>query len=96
MLELVTPAEAASELRVSLGTIYNLIRSGRVPSIRLGGQWRIRRGDLDAAAAGEFATSPVSVPASDNNSGSHPPTAPLPLAKRGPHPNDGWVTEQRR
>jgi excisionase family DNA binding protein len=38
-----TPAEAASALRVSLNTIYNLIRDKRIPSIHVGGQYRIDR-----------------------------------------------------
>jgi excisionase family DNA binding protein len=47
--EYVTPAEAATELRVSLGTIYTLIHDGRVPGARVGSQWRISRRDLDTA-----------------------------------------------
>jgi excisionase family DNA binding protein len=98
MLELVTPAEAATELRVSLGTIYNWIHAGRVPSIRLGGLWRISRQSLDAAAAGELtaATAPperVAEPRSsaDGSSGVDRQENPRP-----PHPDPGWDVEQAR
>jgi excisionase family DNA binding protein len=46
-----TPAEAARELRISLGTCYALIRDNRIPVIREGRQWRISRRVLDNAAA---------------------------------------------
>ena len=31
-------------------TIYRLIRSGDLPAVRVGRQWRFRRADLDALA----------------------------------------------
>jgi len=44
--ELVTPEEAARFLRVSQHGIYNLLRSGDLPSIRFGRLFRIRRSVL--------------------------------------------------
>jgi excisionase family DNA binding protein len=88
MLELVTPAEAATELRVTVNTVYNWIHAGRIPSVRLGGLWRIRREALEAAAAGEVAPAPVPVTMSPNASAG---VVPVPLAKPGPHPNAGWL-----
>jgi excisionase family DNA binding protein len=47
-----TPSEAAKELRVSMGTIYSLLSSGRVPSaIRVGNQWRLSRRALATGLA---------------------------------------------
>jgi excisionase family DNA binding protein len=36
-----SPAEAAATLGVSRYTVYRLIRSGQLPSVRVGGQLRI-------------------------------------------------------
>lgn len=35
-------------LRVTPRTIYRLIQTGDLPAVRIGGQWRFRRSDLDA------------------------------------------------
>jgi excisionase family DNA binding protein len=36
-----TPDEYAVERRVSVRTVYRLIKSGKVPAERVGGQWRL-------------------------------------------------------
>lgn len=36
-----TPKEAAAILRVKRKTVYALIRSGELPSVKFGRQWRI-------------------------------------------------------
>jgi excisionase family DNA binding protein len=41
--DLLTPQEAATELRVSIGTIYNLIAAHRLPVIQVGRQNRVDR-----------------------------------------------------
>jgi excisionase family DNA binding protein len=46
--DLLTPQEAATELRVSLSTIYNLIAAHKLPAIQVGKQYRI---DLRSARA---------------------------------------------
>lgn len=46
MAEMLTPAEAAEYLRVSRGRLYDLVRQGLLPAVRLGRQIRIRRHDL--------------------------------------------------
>lgn len=46
--ELLTPEEAAFKLRVSLDTIYKLIRRGDIPATKVGSQWRIKLRDLNA------------------------------------------------
>jgi excisionase family DNA binding protein len=100
MLELVTPAEAARELRISLGTVYNFLRDGRVPGIRLGGQWRISRTALDAAAAGELtaATAPPEQVAEPRSSAVGPSRVGRQENPRPPMPTEavGWDVEQAR
>jgi len=44
----VTTEEVLSCLKVNPRTIYRLIRTGELPAIRIGRQWRFRRSDLDA------------------------------------------------
>lgn len=47
MDELLTVAEVAELLRVSTMTVYRLIRSGELPAVRVGRNYRVRRGALD-------------------------------------------------
>ena len=42
-----TTEEVLGYLKVNPRTIYRLIRSGELPAIRIGRQWRFRRSDLD-------------------------------------------------
>lgn len=42
-----TTEEVLSCLKVNPRTIYRLIKSGELPAIRIGRQWRFRRADLD-------------------------------------------------
>jgi excisionase family DNA binding protein len=51
--KILTADEAAARLRVSRGTIYNLLRSGqlqgyRLPAPKRGGRWLIKESDLEA------------------------------------------------
>ena len=41
--EVLTIKEVCDLLRVHPGTIYKLTREGRIPSFRIGGDWRFRR-----------------------------------------------------
>ena len=45
---LLTVAEVADILRVSNMTVYRLIKGGQLSAIRVGKNYRIRQGDLDA------------------------------------------------
>jgi excisionase family DNA binding protein len=45
--DLLTLAEAADRLRLSLNTVYKLCRNREIPATKLGRQWRIRAADLD-------------------------------------------------
>ena len=42
-----TPEEVADLLRVSRRTVYNWLRSGQLPALRIGKVWRIRREDIE-------------------------------------------------
>ncbi len=46
--QLLTVEEAAAHLRVNPQTVYRLLRAGKLPGVRVGRQWRVRRADLDA------------------------------------------------
>lgn len=43
-----TTEEVLGYLNVTPRTIYRLIRTGELPAIRIGRQWRFQRSDLDA------------------------------------------------
>jgi excisionase family DNA binding protein len=43
-----TTEEVLDYLQVNLRTVYRLIRAGKIPAVRVGRQWRVRRADLDA------------------------------------------------
>jgi excisionase family DNA binding protein len=45
---LLTAHEVADQLRVSTMTIYRLIRRGELPAVRVGRNYRVRAGELDA------------------------------------------------
>jgi excisionase family DNA binding protein len=42
-----TTEDVLAYLRVTHRTIYRLARSGELPAVRIGRQWRFRRSDLD-------------------------------------------------
>jgi excisionase family DNA binding protein len=43
---LLTVAEVADTMRVSNMTVYRLIKSGELPALRVGKNYRLRRGDV--------------------------------------------------
>jgi excisionase family DNA binding protein len=45
--QFLTTEEVLDYLQVNLRTIYRLIRSGKLPAIRVGRQWRFRKKDID-------------------------------------------------
>lgn len=45
-----TPEEVAGLLRVSRRTVYNWLRSGQLPALRIGKVWRVRREDIEPRA----------------------------------------------
>jgi excisionase family DNA binding protein len=47
LLSFLTTEEVLAYLKVTPRTIYRLIRSGELPAVRIGRQYRFRRADLD-------------------------------------------------
>jgi len=45
---IMTTDEVLAYLQVNLRTVYRLIKAGRIPAVRVGRQWRFRKGDIDA------------------------------------------------
>ena len=43
-----TTEEVLDYLQVNLRTVYRLIKAGKIPAVRVGRQWRFRKGDIDA------------------------------------------------
>jgi excisionase family DNA binding protein len=50
--ELLTLRELAVYLRVSVRTAYQLVSAGDVPAVKVGGQWRIPRAELERRLVG--------------------------------------------
>jgi excisionase family DNA binding protein len=48
---LLNPAEVAVELRVSAPTIYRMVSRGELRAVKVGGQLRVDRDDLDRLLA---------------------------------------------
>lgn len=51
--EVFNPEEAAEWLGVHAQTVYRLLRSGELPGKKIGQQWRIHKGALEAFLKGE-------------------------------------------
>ena len=45
--EIMTPKEAAEYLGLHLITIYRLVKKGKLPGFKIGGQWRFKKDLLD-------------------------------------------------
>jgi excisionase family DNA binding protein len=43
-----TTEEVLDYLQVNLRTVYRLIKAGKIPAVRVGRQWRVRKRDIDA------------------------------------------------
>jgi excisionase family DNA binding protein len=43
-----TVREVAQYLNIHSMTLYKLVREGRIPAFKVGGQWRFRKKDLDS------------------------------------------------
>jgi excisionase family DNA binding protein len=46
-----TPKDLQRELKIGTSLTYRLLKSGAVPSLRVGGVYRIRRSELDRLTA---------------------------------------------
>jgi excisionase family DNA binding protein len=45
--EILTPPEVAEKLKISERTVLNLLRSGEIPGVKIGGQWRVSSAAID-------------------------------------------------
>jgi excisionase family DNA binding protein len=45
--EVLTTADVAKILRLSIKTVGDMMRNGELPAMRIGGVWRVRRESLD-------------------------------------------------
>jgi excisionase family DNA binding protein len=45
---LLTPEEVAERLRLHSRTVYEHLRAGTIPAVKIGGSWRIDARQLDA------------------------------------------------
>ena len=70
-----TTDEVLAYLQVNLRTVYRLIKAGKIPAVRVGRQWRFRKGDLDAWLETQRARTARSAQALSSSSPSAP-TAP--------------------
>jgi excisionase family DNA binding protein len=41
--EILTPKEVCEMFRIHRATLYKLVREGKIPSFRIGGDWRFRK-----------------------------------------------------
>jgi excisionase family DNA binding protein len=55
---MLTPGEVAQQLQVGERTIYEWLRAGELPGLKLGRLWRIRPADLEAYLRSKRNTSP--------------------------------------
>lgn len=53
-----TTGEVCAYLKISIRTLYTLIKQGRLPSFKVGGQWRFRRGEVDKYLLAEVQSQP--------------------------------------
>ena len=45
--EIMDVKDAANYLRIKERTLYSLVKNRKVPGIKIGGQWRFKRSQLD-------------------------------------------------
>ena len=46
--EILDIKDAAKYLRIKVRTLYGLMKQKKVPGVKIGGQWRFKRSQLDA------------------------------------------------
>jgi excisionase family DNA binding protein len=53
-VQIMTPKDAAKYLSLHLITVYRLVKKGKLPGFKVGGQWRFKRDLLDEWIADEI------------------------------------------
>jgi excisionase family DNA binding protein len=71
-----TTDEVLKYLQVNLRTIYRLIKSGRIPAVRVGRQWRFRKRDIDAWLDNQRPRWPRPMPSPSKPATASPPLRP--------------------
>ena len=39
--------DVARYLRIDVSTVYRLVKSGKIPAFKIGGQWRFKKAEID-------------------------------------------------
>ena len=79
-----TTEEVLEYLQINLRTVYRLIKAGKIPAVRVGRQWRFRKGDIDAWLDSQ-GTAPGG-PAPAGGPRTHGPAARARRGRRSEHP----------
>ena len=45
--EFMTIKDVSGYLKIKEQTVYRLVQQGKIPGLKLGGQWKVKRGHLD-------------------------------------------------
>jgi excisionase family DNA binding protein len=53
MMEFLTVEEIANTLKVSVQTVRNWIKTGKLPALKVGRQWRVRKEDFEKYLEGD-------------------------------------------
>jgi excisionase family DNA binding protein len=69
-----TTDEVLNYLQVNLRTIYRLIKSEKIPAVRVGRQWRFRKRDIDAWLESQRPRGPRLVPSPSRPAPAGPPS----------------------
>ena len=80
--EVLTAGEVASYLRVSLSTIYRLLKSGDLPAFKIGSDWRFNRLQIE-----EWLKSRAQAPESGSSDGRSSPSVDSNLDGSGRKPD---------
>ncbi len=70
--EVLTTADVARILRLSIKTVGEMMRKGRLPAMRIGGVWRVRRESLKEWMKNQEQDHALAGPAGSLGSGYHP------------------------
>jgi excisionase family DNA binding protein len=69
-----TTDEVLNYLQVNLRTVYRLIKSEKIPAVRVGRQWRFRKRDIDAWLESQRPRGPRLVPSPSRPAPAGPPS----------------------
>lgn len=56
--KLMTPQEVCAYLKITLRTLYSLIKKGQIPTFKVGGQWRFTYGEIVKYLRGDVLSHP--------------------------------------